>query len=1242
MAGGAFFIGCDSAKDLSPQTITITLDSNGGKIAENENWMISESNATKTIQISGDVAYYETLPDATTVTREGYEFLGWFTKIEGGENITATSQITNKSSHSIFAQWKLDETQKNDDYTGASFSISITIKVYTNGSLSTTGGSVTVNCSADEISQNGSYTTTSSSSTKRTSGVGHVYDDYSEATYDAPFTFTFNNKSGYEFSQAVFSTSNDGTVQENPYYTRFTVWGRGYSENDVIDSLTISVYFKSISYTLTLNGNGGTIPSGSAWTLVGVGVKAQKTVTVGSTYGALPTPTRNGYRFTNWTTSSSGGTVVTSSTKVTKTTAHSIYAQWQSTDTVYTITLDQNGGSGGTSVVYYNKTQNKFYSNSSCTGSALSKLTVPTRDDYDFQGYLYNSYQFTDGTGAFLTGSTAYSYITSNITAKASWKEVKTIGIVTLDKNGGSGGTSALYYVVGTNAYYTSSDCSGTAITYISTPTHSVYDFAGYYTDPVGGTMRITVAGNVSQMGAIYTMTGTTLYAHWSYRTYSITLNKNGGSGGTNYLYYQYGSTKLYITSSSNYVNSIVTPTRNGYDFAGYYLSQYPSSTSVAQIDSSGNIIENRSSICTNSNLTLYAKWTAKTISVTLNPGEGNGGTQKIYYKYGSSTFYSNYDCTTVLTGMKIELPSRTNFTFNGYVLSEDLDNGTAGMTYITSTGLISASISDAFYSSATLDATWVGNVFKVNLKQFTALTYDSSSARYNYTVSTNQVLYYRYMTPIFYIDSTCESAVVSVSMSTPSNMPYGSFKGVYTGIDGNCSGSYYVDGTKVNFDNSSIYSTFSRVIDANGTISGGDTICKVAQDHDLYAHYTPDNITITINTYDYDSKTLISGDDLVGFNYYLFYLSQYTSQLVCKGSTSAKSYEGSACSGSSATILDTWIKIFITSSGDGYKFMGLSTSASTLPTTTDKVIKPDGSNVYIWYKKLSSNKLMYDTVDKYFYFEDGYTLQTYVGSTLNTTLNNKFDPTSDTPAKTLSFYNGETKTTVNIYQYTDGKYYGAVKPSKSISIKLTNGSILSASAGSYYWFKYEPIRWRVSKYGVSSTSYPSGFTSANTTKTKFVVVSDKIVWATSMTKNKYELGAETTYDNTLYKSGDACGALKAEFKYSNETATYTSRVFGKENSQNFISNYRAYGVRVATEAEVKLYFADLRAKYTDFVAFVLGKDVDWGMYYTRDVGSKYYNMKAITAGGLEKDVWSNQFVGVRLAITFEEGSRWS
>ena len=98
LAGGAFFIGCDSAKDLSPQTITITLDSNGGKIAENENWMIVENNATKTIQISGDVAYYETLPDATTVTREGYEFLGWFTKIEGGENITATSQITNKSS----------------------------------------------------------------------------------------------------------------------------------------------------------------------------------------------------------------------------------------------------------------------------------------------------------------------------------------------------------------------------------------------------------------------------------------------------------------------------------------------------------------------------------------------------------------------------------------------------------------------------------------------------------------------------------------------------------------------------------------------------------------------------------------------------------------------------------------------------------------------------------------------------------------------------------------------------------------------------------------------------------------------------------------------------------------------------------------------------------------------------------------------------------------------------------------
>ena len=238
----------------------------------------------------------------------------------------------------------------------------------------------------------------------------------------------------------------------------------------------------------------------------------------------------------------------------------------------------------------------------------------------------------------------------------------------------------------------------------------------------------------------------------------------------------------------------------------------------------------------------------------------------------------------------------------------------------------------------------------------------------------------------------------------------------------------------------------------------------------------------ITLNVYNYNTSSIMSDTDMAELKFYLCYKLPATSGLFFTGRTAEPTISQTTFTKSGMADTIVGYKPY-ESTPENYVFKGMTTS-TTRPSSVNYSISPS-SNIYIWFQKLSSNKLMYDTVDKYFYFEDGYTLQTYVGSSMNSTLNNRFDPTSSTPAKTLSFYRGTTKTTVNIYQYTDGNYYGAVKPSKSQTIRLTNGSTLSASASSYYWFKYEPIRWRVSKYGVSSTSYPSGFTSANTTKTK-------------------------------------------------------------------------------------------------------------------------------------------------------------
>ena len=68
--------------------------------------------------------------------------------------------------------------------------------------------------------------------------------------------------------------------------------------------------------TVTFDPNGGSVSP------------TTKTVTIGSTYGTLPTSTRTYYNFDGWYTSASGGSKVTASTMVTATTNHTLYAHW--------------------------------------------------------------------------------------------------------------------------------------------------------------------------------------------------------------------------------------------------------------------------------------------------------------------------------------------------------------------------------------------------------------------------------------------------------------------------------------------------------------------------------------------------------------------------------------------------------------------------------------------------------------------------------------------------------------------------------------------------------------------------------------------------------------------------------------------------------------------------------------------------------------------------------------------------
>lgn len=112
---------------------------------------------------------------------------------------------------------------------------------------------------------------------------------------------TPGTRSGYTFS-GWFTAETGGTKVTTSYVFN--------------DDTTVYSQWTANKYTVTLRPGGGSV---SPTTI---------TVTYDRAYGALPTPTRSGYTFKGWYTSSSGGTKVDGDTKVTTAGNHILYAQW--------------------------------------------------------------------------------------------------------------------------------------------------------------------------------------------------------------------------------------------------------------------------------------------------------------------------------------------------------------------------------------------------------------------------------------------------------------------------------------------------------------------------------------------------------------------------------------------------------------------------------------------------------------------------------------------------------------------------------------------------------------------------------------------------------------------------------------------------------------------------------------------------------------------------------------------------
>ena len=334
-------------------------------------------------------------------------------------------------------------------------------------------------------------------------------------TADKLYTVTMDTADGDPIRPIQYTVESEAFQLPTPVRTGyiFLGWtGEGITEPQKTIEIpqgstgdrTYTANWQVIEYTIITLLEGGNAGSSQVYFYT-----VEQTVT-------LPTPTRTGYTFLGWT----GEGITTPQPNVTipkGSTGDKTYIEnWKLTE--YNITMDLNGGSGETTLLY-TVIDDEF------------ALPTPTRNGYEFVGWTGEGITTPQTEVIIPTGSTGNKAYTAN------WKAIEYT--ITLDTNGGPV-VSPIKYTV---------EDSFT----LPYPLRPGYEFVGWTLD---GSGMIPAMPLIIYHGT----TGDLRYkAEWRLAEYTITMDLDGGSGQEKVVYT--------ITDEDF---ELPTPTRNGYEFVGW------------------------------------------------------------------------------------------------------------------------------------------------------------------------------------------------------------------------------------------------------------------------------------------------------------------------------------------------------------------------------------------------------------------------------------------------------------------------------------------------------------------------------------------------------------------------------------------------------------------------------------------------------------------------------------------------
>lgn len=332
------------------KAVAVTADANGGTIDTAEGWEKAEDNKTAAKTVLIDTPY-GTLP--TVNERPGYTFKGWI-----GKNLydfgSADDYYVYRNNMNIDVNEKSISVTKADSWAG---------DFWRNEKNKFEPGTYTLSAVFNENTN--------------PRHIIYLYDENNNKIDNTNFSlsgFSWNNhyqgwfSSGnnrvvtvpstvayWKYGSSFSGPANEVAKISNIQIEEGTI-ATAYEPYRVIEANTIvstpenhKIYanWKANNYTVTINANGGIIPTTTGWTNAADNKTATKTVTYDQAYGTLPEPTRPGYTFEGWYKENTFENEVTEESTYNIANNSMLYAKWTArTDTPYVVKhyqMDING-----------------------------------------------------------------------------------------------------------------------------------------------------------------------------------------------------------------------------------------------------------------------------------------------------------------------------------------------------------------------------------------------------------------------------------------------------------------------------------------------------------------------------------------------------------------------------------------------------------------------------------------------------------------------------------------------------------------------------------------------------------------------------------------------------------------------------------------------------------------------------------------------------------------------------------